>query len=600
MKKLITILAGAAVILFLVILSAQSLAGSQQIPENLSVRTLVAPEEKTVVTETIDIDQAPFKDNPDLYQYDDPGSVVTMYATIRKGNPSDNTNHTWREVNDFTKFFFTNMEIIEVGRAEAILQVGDENGPIPGELGYGEIVPNSTIQIRGASSSRGAQKSYKIELFNRTGAWRGQKTIALNKHIYDKTRIMNKLCFDLMKEIPHMVSLRTQFVHLYVKDETANPPDEVFRDYGLFTQIEQPNGRFLENHLLDRNGQLYKPNFFEFYRYPDEIRMEADPLFDADKFNAILEIKGNQDHSKLIQMLEDVNNYALPIEQVFEKYFEAENFFTWKAFNILVGNIDTQNQNFFLYSPQYGQKWYFIPWDYDGTLDRQHRELNEATIYQYLYWEKGISNEWVSVLNQRLFKVQKFREMLTEKVVELNGYLTPERIESFLAEYKPVADLYTRRMPDIGHLRATQEEYEFMYRMIPSEIQLNYNLYLESLDMPMPFYLGIPRLAGEELVFNWEESYDFDGQDIEYQFQLSRDWEFIDVVTSSSLKNMTSIRVPLPPAGAYFWRVTATNADGKLQYPFDTYTDVEGKRHDGSKYFYITADKRVLEAQSEQ
>ena len=597
MKKLITFLAGAAVILFLVFLSAQSLAGSEPIPENLSVRTLVAPEEQTVVTETIDVNQALFKDNPDLYQYDDPGSVVTMYATIRKGNSSDNTNHTWQEVNDFTKFFFTNMEIIEVGRAEAILQVGDENGPIPGELGYGEIVPNSTIQIRGASSSRGVQKSYKIELFDRAGTWRGQRTIALNKHIFDRTRSTNKLCFDLMKELPGMVSLRTQFVHLYIKDETANPTDEVFRDYGLFTQIEQPNGRFLENHLLDRNGQLYKPNFFEFYRYPDEIRLEDDTLFDADKFNAILEIKGNRDHSKLIRMLEDVNNYALPIEQVFDQYFEVENFFTWKAFNILVGNIDTQNQNFYLYSPQYGQKWYFIPWDYDGALDRQDRERYDRTPYQY--WEKGIANEWVSVLNQRLFKVKKYRDMLTEKVVELKEFLTPERIESMLADYKFVTDQYIDRMPDVQHLYFTNEEYEYQYQAIPFEIQLNYEYYFESLEMPMPFYLGIPEIAGEELVFSWGESYDFDGQDIEYQFLLSRDWEFEDVVASRSLKNMTSVSVPLPAAGAFFWRVTATNADGKTQYPFDAYTDAEGDRHDGIKYFYISADKRVLEAQSE-
>jgi len=598
MGKISRILIGAVLVLIMGVLSLQSLAGSEPVPQNLTVSTLMAVQGESVEKQSMDIDQMPFQDNMDLYQYDDPGSVVTMYATIRRGNPSDNSDHTWREVNDFTKFFFDNMRHVEVGKAEVILQAGDENGPIPGELGYGEVVPNGTIQVRGASSSRGVQKSYKIELFNRTNPWRGQRTIALNKHIYDHTRTTNKLCFDLMKDIPNMVSLRTQFVHLYVKDETANPPSQVFEDYGLFTQIEQPNGRFLENHLLDRNGQLYKPTFFEFYRYPEEIRLADDPLYDEDAFFSILEVKGNKDHSKLIQMLEDVNNYAIPIEETFEKYFNSDNFFTWKAFNILVGNIDTQSQNFYLYSPQYGQKWYFIPWDYDGTLDRQHRETYSRT--PYLYWEMGIANEWVSVLNQRLFKLEKYRQRLTEKIEELMAFLTPQRLENMLAVYRTVTEPYITRMPDRLNMYASPEEIDYMYRTIPSEIQLNYDLYLESLKMPMPFYLGTPQVKNDELFFIWDEAYDFDGQDIYYHFQLSRDVEFNDVIETRFTTNMTSVSVPRPETGAYFWRVTATNEDNKTQYPFDVYRDAEGQRHGGMKYFYITADRQVLEARPDQ
>ena len=33
-------------------------------------------------------------------------------------------------------------------------------------------------------------------------------------------RFRNKLSYDLLKGIPELLSLRTQFVHLYVKDET--------------------------------------------------------------------------------------------------------------------------------------------------------------------------------------------------------------------------------------------------------------------------------------------------------------------------------------------------------------------------------------------
>ena len=593
MRKFIEVFIVVIVVIFLVAVSLQSLVSTPEIPEQLNIQTLVATVDSPIITEIIGIDEMPFEDNMDLYQYDDPGSIVYMYATVRKGNPSDNSNHTWQEVNDFTKFFFQDMTINLVGKAEIILQVGGEFGPLPGELGYNEVVPNGTIQIRGASSSRGGQKSYKIELFSRAGLWRGQRTIALNKHIYDNTRMRNKLCFDLMKDIPDLVSLRTQFVHLFVKDETINPPSDVFVDYGLFTQIEQPNRRFLENHLLDTNGQLYKANFFEFYRYPDQIKLADDPLFNEDTFSSILEIKGNRDHSKLIIMLEDVNNWAIPIEQTFEKYFNADSFFTWKAINILIGNIDTQAQNYYLYSPQNGEKWYFIPWDYDGALARQYRE--EFDIYPYHDWEIGISNEWGVVLHSRLFKLEKYRDMLTAKIEELMTFLTPERIQSMQDIYKPITDQFVTRMPDILNLSATMEEYELNYSMIPDEIQLNYDLYIESLEKPMPFYLGVPEVGNGQIKFIWEEAYDFDAQDIRYQFQVSRDWDFIDVIADHLMTNLTSIQIPMLKQGAYFWRVIATNEDSYSQYAFDYYRDAEGDRHSGMKYFYITPDGGVLE-----
>lgn len=73
-----------------------------------------------------------------------------------------------------------------------------------------------------------------------------------------------------------MMGLRTQFVHLYVKDKTQTAGAS-FVDYGLYTQVEQPNKTALRAHGLDENGQLYKVNFFEFLRYGDVIRLKTDP-----------------------------------------------------------------------------------------------------------------------------------------------------------------------------------------------------------------------------------------------------------------------------------------------------------------------------------
>jgi spore coat protein H len=594
MKTLLRVAAAIIASLIFIYISILSLGTNQPIDNQLTLATLIAtPQPQVTIIPSADINELPFQDNMDVYKFDDPDSVVVMYVTVRRGNLSDNTDHTWNEVNDFTKWFYSDFNIVEVGKAEAIVQIGDKNGPIPGELGFGEVIPNATIQVRGASSSLSAQKSYKIELRNRAGEWRGQRTIALNKHVWDLTRARNKLSFDLLKEIPNMVSLRTQFVHLFIKDETSTPPSEGFVDYGLFTQVEQPNRRYLRSRLLDGDGQFYKPTFFEFHRYSDQIRLADDPLYDLNAFSSILEIKGSNDHTKLIQMLEDLNNYNLPIEQSFEKYFNAENYFTWLAFNILAGNIDTQSQNFYLYSPKNGEQWFFIPWDYDGSFYRQQRDHFGRSPYEY--WEYGISNYWGSVLHNRVLRVDHYRDRLTEKIEELYSYLTPERLENMLNIYKPVVEPFISRMPDLYYFPLSIEEFDLQYSLIPTEIEYNYELYYESLDNPMPFFLGTPRIIPGGISLNWDESYDFDAQDIQYEITISKDWEFRDVVFTTSITNITYVEINMLDSGTYFWRVTATNEDEKTQFPFDYYKDAEGLIHPGMKYLYITPNGEILE-----
>jgi spore coat protein H len=438
------------------------------------------------------------------------------------------------------------------------------------------------------------QKSYKIELFQNAGKWRGQTTIALNKHIFDPSRVRNKLNFDLIKQIPNMVSLRTQFVHLYVKDETADPVDTAYADYGLFTQVELPNQKFLKSHLLDSDGQLYKTTEFEFFRYPDQIRLVDDPLFDVNAFSSVLESKGNNDHSKLIQMLDEVNNPDIPIQQTFEKYFDANNYFTWMAYNILVGNVDTEAQNFYLYSPHNGNKFYFIPWDYDDSFFRLDRGTC-CDYSPYYSFEYGVANFWGSQLANRLLRESSYRQMLDTKINEIKDFLTPERIKGLLDVYKPVAEKYALQMPDLMYLPTTQQGMEQDFESILKEVQNNYDLYMESLKTSMPFYMSTPKAINSMLEFNWDESYDFHGEDITYHFIVAKDWAFKDIVYEKSQVNNTTIQIESLEPGEYYWRVTATNESGMTQLPFDTLFDSDRNPHSGLKRFYITPDGEVQE-----
>lgn len=545
---------------------------------------------KTEKAEKAEINEIHLRDKDSLYENDDDTSVVTMYLTVFKGNSSENTYHTWKEINSYSVYDYEDMGV-ERYQVAGLLQVGDENGPIEGEVGYGESVPNATVQIRGQTSSHNAQKNYKIELKKNKGTWRGQRTINLNKHMTEGMRFRNKLAYDLIRGIPQMVGLRTQFVHLYVKDNTEESGGK-FEDYGIYTQVEQLNKTALKSHGLDSNGQLYKINSFEFYRYEDIIKKEDDAGYDKTAFEKMLEIKGDSDHTKLIDMLTDLNDYSIGIEDVLKEHFDEENIVYWMAFQILMGNVDTQNRNVYLYSPLNSDIWYFIAWDNDGCLMRPEYELRNFSDQNS--WEKGISNYWGNILFQRCLKSRSFREKLNDAILDLREYLNKDMLTSKIESYKNVLKPYLYLMPDAEYEPLTSEQYDQIAASLPDEIEKNYQLYLESLETPMPFYIGVPTIDGDKLKFNWDVSYDLDAEDITYFVEVARDYLFRDVIYQNTTLTVPEAEMDLPEAGQYFVRVRATNTSGKTQDAFDYYVTDEGK-HYGMKCFYITEDNTVEE-----
>ncbi|MEE1046345.1 MAG: CotH kinase family protein, partial [Clostridia bacterium] len=525
-----------------------------------------------------------------LYTQYDNTEIVTMYLTVSTGNEGEGTNHTWEEINTYSAYDYDEMGV-ERYKVAGLLQVGNENGLIPGELGYGQIAPNCTVQIRGQSSSLNPQKNYKISIKDNKGDWRGQTTIALNKHQGDGLRFRNKLAFDLLSHIDELMGLRTTFVRLYVKDTTSGK-NAKFQDYGIYTQVEQLNKTALKAHGLDNRGHLYKVNYCEFYRYEDTIVLKDDPKYDLKKFEEILEVKGDDDHTKLINMLEAVNNFSIPIEKIIEEKFDMENIAYWMAFNLMVGNIDTQSRNFYIYSPQNVDRWYILPWDIDGMLRRTEYKLVGRTDYEE--WESGISNYWGNVLFQRCLKSEEFRKALDLAVEDIKQTLTPELVNSYAQKYADLLKPYVYRGRDLTYAPLTRVEYDQVVKGINDEIADNYNRYKTSLKKPMPFYIGVPQTKDDGYVVEWESSFDFKGEDITYTFELSRNYNFSKPIVKQTDISIPTAKFDKLPAGQYFMRVAATNESGEKQYAFDYYRLELGKVY-GTKSFYVDRNGKIAE-----
>ena len=288
-----------------------------------------------------------------------------------------------------------------------------------------------------------------------------------------------------------------------------------------------------------------------------------------------------------------INDYTISNDELLERYFDSENIAYWMAFMILTGNVDTQNRNFYIYCPLNGNTWYIYPWDNDDMLTATEFEIRGY--HSDTEWEAGISNYWGNILFRRALMSEKFRQELHAAVLDLQEhYLNGNRIGELFQRYNEIVEPYVSRMPDLQFLPVTLKERETVVEDTKYEIWSNYQRYLETLESPMPFYVGVPEQTDTSLLVTWDDSFDFRNEDITYRVVLAKDYEDKEVLYDADGIVLPKLEIPLVlEPGQYFLRVVATNASGKQMSCFDYYTNTEGKVS-GVYCFYVEEDGSIV------
>lgn len=481
-----------------------------------------------------------------------------------------------------------------------------------GEFGQGRSSPNAIMKQRGHSSRQSSQKSYQIRLSEKGVQWRNQRVIHLNKHPFDLTRLRNKLAFELFQDLPHLGSLRTRFVHLTIKKNAVDPG----KDYGLFTQIEHRGRRYLEHHGLDPEGNLYSAEEFMFLRYPRQLMLSSSQKYKKEEFERILGIRSGTDHSKLLAMLDDVNNESLPIDMVIRKHFNRNNYLTWFAANILLGNMDTISQNFSLYSPSSGG-WYFLPWDYDNALGFSEQPDQVVIARPPPRTSEGIANWWGVKLHRRFLSVPANIDALRSRVEELGkNELSPQRIKAVVTRLREVVRPFLGTSPDVDFLPSMRlatvrgskvpgclAEFDAECDRLPGVIETNLVTFQTTLSRPMPFHLGevVSLENGTQKAFRWTPTATLIGDRVTYDVQIATSPHFEGTAPVFEALHLTAEQVHEPlsavaqvvvpsktlPPGQLFWRVIArsvSNPAENWQYSYATYVDAS-RVHHGVKAF---------------
>lgn len=432
------------------------------------------------------------------------------------------------------------------------------NLAVPDEgFGTGGRGANATIAIRGARSRTAQQLSFKVRLIGpRYGE---QREIHLNKHPFDPTRFRNHAAYTLLRGLDNMVSLRTQFVHLFINGQ----------DFGLFTQIEHIRDRFLRLHGLDDRGTLIKANW-DFRFRPPLDRERAGGLLEG------TELKAGERSDGLFAMLDGIHDEQ-DFAVAFDRHFNRENFLTYYAVSYLLPHIDSSMGNFLLYAtPRDPDRFYLIPFDLDESLDL-HR--NSAQ------WKQGLWNfGQQSAFREFVKDPQNLDDLLTRIDEIAVAHFAPRATTPVVDALNSVVVPFLSRSPDSSNLPPSARRDRRVLAM-PTVPEVRAQQLVASLDAPMPvrtYRAEVDRHG--RYVFRWDESFDFQGDSITYEILFSEtpSFELGDVVLrlSDPAWNTMTSTTPLDSTdlrgldGSYFWTVMVhdNGTPGSTQVAFGVRT----------------------------
>lgn len=429
-------------------------------------------------------------------------------------------------------------------------------------------ITNATLRQRGNTARNAKQKSYRIKLDSKDNLLRDERKFQLNKHPFDLSRVSNKLSFDLMQDIPHLPSLRTDFVNMFIDNE----------DYGLFTHVENVGKEYLIRRGWDKDSGVYKAKAFDFIMSETYALDDTGNPVDPQRFNSKLEIKRGKDHHNLLAMIVAVNNRNNNFStDVMGKYFNKNNYLSWMAVNILFGNQDVVESNFYLLNKKGEGTFYFLPWDYDETWEAIDPDLSRA-------WD-GISGFWSSPMHRRYIQQPGAIRELHEAVnLVKNNYLSVDKVASKLDAYLPIVQPFISSTPDIDELpiggNGTDiEEYLANYKNTYTSIQKNYQKFVDSFQYPMGFWIEKSDLTADKLSLEWTPSYDFQGDNIKYDIQIATSPDFTTSAMVAEIKGLSTTQYEYNwslPENNYYLRIIARDDDNPAkhwQISYEKYSD---------------------------
>lgn len=182
----------------------------------------------------------------------------------------------------------------------------------------------------------------------------GLRTLNLSNEFPDPTFLRNTVAYKILREAG-VAAPRTSYAKVYLND--------VY--WGLYVLIEQVDRAFIRDHFHPKGAELVKANASSLF-YQDLDTMNIYSVFE-------IKVKDEPDSwAHLIDLCRKINKTPAEVfHDSLKNIFDLEGYLKVFAADIIFNNWDSYfyGQNYYLLRDSVESKYYFIPWDYNLSLN---------------------------------------------------------------------------------------------------------------------------------------------------------------------------------------------------------------------------------------
>jgi hypothetical protein len=323
-----------------------------------------------------------------------------------------------------------------------------ESAPFSDTIVHGEFIdskgmhyPNIELHYRGAFDLVGmifnnTQRNWKVK-FTKTQKYFNEREWNYNY----RTNVNEKMAYDLLRKAGVKIP-SARIVILYVNGVRQGP----------YLEFDDPDNKpFLQNSFGDNSGDLYKA---------------ATDLPYYPVYMAGLNFLGNCDSDYYYHYQKKTNNDSLAMDyssirkfitmlaflpnnkfaDTLSRYFDTESFMRYLVVSNFMSNWDGYPQrpkNYWIYNRPNDGKWFFIPWDLNGTFEMQtkmnsydHMGTNSNIFYQFFKAENvsyDPEEDTGKLLVRRMMMYAQYRNAyVLEYKKALTTYLNKDILYNYL------------------------------------------------------------------------------------------------------------------------------------------------------------------------
>lgn len=293
----------------------------------------------------------------------------------------------------------------------------------------GESLPDVGIRKKGFIGSQSTTKpGFRINLdeYVLGAELFGKDNLTLNNSVQDRSLIRQCLTYDRFRAAGLPAS-KCNFARVSMNGE----------DLGIYVHVEPVKRSFLRDHFGNDDGDLYEGTISDF----------------REAWHRTFQVKTMHTDPELSQVkaLMDALDSSEPKREVLERFFDLAHLMNFLAMETITGHWDGyagNRNNFYVYWDRTVEKFFFMPWGVDGTMNQRGLEeqpFAKSMIPYHILRNPELSdiyNRQVEALLNRIW-VEEDLDLEIDRMVALLG--TEIDLEPHLRGIEEVRSFVQRR-----------------------------------------------------------------------------------------------------------------------------------------------------------